>query len=181
MTQGNFTKYFVQALTPVMLRRLRLVAGWGNSPTFAKFSFYDIERQLRGQNVTMARRKSEKPTGTPQSGGKSGQPVQWLNYRLSPEDTAIVLSDSDDTPGLASRLSGLFASGADFSVRYVAERKNFSAFAIALARDDSGLRIGISAFGGTVWQAIAALLYKCDLYASEPEKLTASGQGVGIG
>lgn len=181
MPQGNYTKYLIQSLEPVMLKRLRLVASWGNSPTFAKFSFYDIERQLRGQNVIMARAKRRNDASTVASVSHGKSAVRWLNYRLSPEDTAIVLSDADDIQQLASRCAGLFASGSDFSVRYVAERKNYSAFAITLARGDDDIRVGISAFGGTVWQAIAALLYKCDLYASEPERLTESGQGLGIG
>jgi hypothetical protein len=181
MTQGNFTKYLVQALTPVMQKRLRLVASWGNSPTFAKFSFYDIERQLRGQNVTMARAKRRNNASDMAKASQPATTVTWLNYRLSPEDTAIVIDDTNDISALASRVAGLFASGSDFSVRYVPERKNFSAFAITMARADDNVRIGISAFGGDVWQAIAALLYKCDLYAEQPEKLTVSGQNLGIG
>ena len=164
-----------------MLKRIRRTELWGQSATFGNYNFYQLERELRGQNVTMARRKSEKSASTADTNRKSGQPVQWLNYKLSPEDVAIVLSDSDDTPGLATRLSGLFASGSDFSVRYMAERKNYSAYAIAMAREDGGVRIGISAFGGTIWQAIASLLYKCDIYASDPEKLAESGAGLGLG
>jgi hypothetical protein len=181
MTQGNFTKYLVQALTPIMLKRLRLVASWGNSPTFAKFSFYDIERQLRGQNVIMARAKSRKSTSNVVEVSHSKSTVKWYNYKLTSEDTGTVLADCEDIQALASRCAGLFASGADFSVRYVPERNNYSAFAIAVARSDDNIRVGISAFGGTIWQAIASLLYKCDLYASEPERLTESGQSVGIG
>lgn len=174
-------KYLIRELTPYMHKHIRSIELWGHSQTFANTSFFRIAKLLRGQNVNMARAKSKKSEGTTGSDRGSAQPVQWLNYRLTPEDTAIVLSDCDSTARLAARLSGLFASGSDFSIRYVAERKNFSAFAIEMARDDGGVRIGISAFGGTVWQAISALLYKCDLYATEPEKLAQSGAHLGIG
>lgn len=181
LMQGNYNKYLIRELQPVVLKRLRLVASWGDSATFARISFFDIERSLRGNNVNMARGKRRNAPSTVVTSSHTKSEVKWLNYRLSPEDTGIVLSDCEDVSALATRVAGLFASGADFSVRYVPERKNFSAFAIAVARSDDGIRIGISAFGGSVWQAIASLLYKCDLYASEPEKLAESGTGLGIG
>jgi hypothetical protein len=181
MHHPPITPYLIRELTPYMLKRIRRVVNWGQSPTFARMSFYDVSRELRGQNVIMARSKSGKHDGAATKSTKPASSVKWLNYRLTPEDTAIVLADCEELPALASRVAGLFASGADFSIRYVPERKNYSAFAIAMAREDDGVRTGISAFGGTVWQAIASLLYKCDLFASEPEKLAESGSGLGIG
>jgi len=173
--------YLIQELAPYMLKRMRRAANWGKSPTFANLSFHQIERELRGQNVTMARKKSGADGTYGKSTATAKNNVTWLNYKLASEDTPIVLAEADDTSALCTRLAGLFASGADFSIRYVPERKNFSAFAISLARTDDGVRIGISAFGGTIWQALSSLLYKCDIYASEPEKLTQSGGNLGIG
>jgi hypothetical protein len=179
--KSTHSPYLIREITPYMLKRLRRVVSWGASGTFAHMNFYDVTRELRGQNVVMARPKSGKSAGSVPSAGNKGVETQWFNYRLTAEDTPVVLADCEDTQSLASRVAGLFASGADFSIRYVPERKNYSAFAIAMARSDDGVRVGVSAFGGTVWQAVAALLYKCDLYASQPEKLTPGGQNLGIG
>ena len=173
--------YLVRELAPYLLKRLKATHRWGQSPTFGNLNFYTIERELRGENVTMARGKSKSNAGNGQTSGNKKPETQWVNYRLSPEDTPIVLADCEDISALSVRLAGLFASGADFSVRYVPERKNFSAFAIAAARADDNIRIGISAFGGDVWQAISALLYKCDLYAENPAAFAQSGQNLGIG
>lgn len=181
MHNPPITPYLIRELSPYLHKRLRRVVSWGNSPTFANLNFYQIERELRGENVTMARKKSGANGANAGTSANGKNNVTWLNYKLTPEDVATVVSDCDDTPALCARLAGLFASGADFSIRYVPERKNFSAFAISLARGDDNLRTGISAFGGDVWQALSAVLYKCDLYASEPEAFAQSGANLGIG
>lgn len=129
----------------------------------------------------MARKKSASAghTATKVSGAKGN--TVWLNYKFTPEDIVVVREDVQDTVALCARLAGLFAEGIDLTVRYVPERKNYSAFAVGAAPGDSPDRIGISAFGGTVWEALAALLFKIDLFRQSPDALTAGSGSVGIG
>lgn len=179
--QGLYTKYLVRAIEPQMRKWTRNLASFGHSAAFAATNFNQFAYIYLGEEHVMAR-KSRSKFGSASDGSKSVKVTTvWANYKLTHDDVALVISDAAEQEKIATRLASLFAQGADFSVRHNPERKNFSAFAISLPGANDGIRIGISAFGGDVWQAVAAVLYKCDLYASSPEKFTESGQGVGIG
>lgn len=129
----------------------------------------------------MARKKSQSNTATGGGAKSKTAETNWLNYKLTPDDVGIVVGDTEDLQQLVGRLAGLFAHGADFSVRYVPDRQNWSAFCISPAVEGGAGRTGISAFGGSQWQALSALLYKVDLHRNNPDAFTASGKGLGIG
>lgn len=179
--QGNYTKYLVRAIEPQMRKWTRNLASFGHSAAFAATNFNQFAYIYLGEGHVMARKSRSKFGSTTDASKSPKISTVWANYKLTQDDVAIVVSDATEHEKIASRLATLFALGADFSVRHNPERKNFSAFAISLPGADDGVRVGISAFGGDVWQAIAAVLYKCDLYANAPEKFTESGQGLGIG
>jgi len=146
-----------------------------------KFSTFLLDYYWGTGNVTMARKRATVATHTSKSAAGKSKPAVWYNYKLTQEDVGTILSDCDDVGGLCTRLAGIFASGADFSIRYVPERKNYSAFVIAVGREDDSERIALSAFGGTVWQALASVLFKCDLLTQSPEAFGKSGENLGLG
>lgn len=175
-----YLPYAAEALSPYMGKRLRRLRSWGNSEVFARLSFYDVQRDLKGENVLMARKMNRTKIEQNSDKTTSKTLTTWLNYRLTPGDVPVVLEDAQDQAALANRLALLFVSGVDFSIRYVPERKNFSAFVISQP-DEKGIRIGISAFGGDIFEALACVLFKADLYRDSPESFAASGGGSTIG
>jgi len=179
--QGNFSKYFIREYAPRFYKKLCTNAVTGAYNGATSLASWIIERELEQDGITMARPKSGKQQSTPLNGKKPVNKTQWLNYKLSDAEIVTVLSDCEDTQELGTRLLGLFASGIGFSIRYNGDRANWSAFAISGEGGDDGASIGISAFGGSQWQALSALLYKCDVYNARPDALTESGQGMGIG
>jgi hypothetical protein len=178
---GNWTPYFRREASPVVAKLLKK---WDASSRYSgskPFSFYQLEYHLEREYGLMARGKSKGNGTTTKPVSAAAKNTVWHNYKISSEDAVLIREDAQDVVSLCSRLAGLFALGADVTVRYVPDRGNYSAFAVSAARDDSPDRIGLSAFGGTVWEAIAAMLFKFDLLQSRPEALTAGGAGLGIG
>lgn len=179
---GNFLKYAVRELSPhiaTSLKHYRIIARWGHKPP--SFNFLSLDWQVKDTVYAMARTKSKNPANSAKPPAGKPVEVQWLNYKFSQDDVAIVLEEAQDVPALCARLASVFISGDDFSVRFNPARKNFSAYAISGASNADGVRIGLSAFAGSVPEAISAILYKRDLFISSPENFTQSGQSMGIG
>lgn len=180
--QGNWTKYFVREHSLTLLKQLRVFAFYGKLTGAKPYSSFEFERLLGKEYHVMARKKStySDTKNAPGVQARNNNAV-WLNYRPSAEDVGVILSDAEDPEQLCARLASIFAHGADFSVRYVPDRKNWSAFCISAPSAVDNRRTGISAFGGTVWQALSALLFKVDLLRQDPDALTESGGGAGVG
>jgi len=179
--QGLYVKYFVREQYPALLKRLKVNATTGRYIGATSFHSYQLQRELEDAGIFMARSKSQNRQANDAKPKLGKLPTEWVNYRLSEADTPIILEDAEDYAALTQRLLELFARGVGFSVRYNADRGNWSAFAIAGEGSSDTAPIGISAFGGTQWQAISSLLFKCDVYANRPDAFAKSGQSLGIG
>lgn len=181
-TQGNYTKYAVQALQPLMLKQLKRFPSLIFAKTGEGLTFNWLETIWKGQNVIMAR-KSNKQSGNNigTGSGRKSVPTVWKNYRLQPEDIPAILEESGDHDSIAARISQIFVLGADFSLKCNPERGNWSAFIIEPIREGQAERIGISAFGGDQWQALACVLFKMQLFQHSPDLFAGSGSNLGIG
>lgn len=145
------------------------------------FNGYALSAWMKENGSQMPRKNSTGATQAASGAGIKKEDTAWANIRISPEDGAIILEESGDVLLLCSRLAALFLSGSDFSLRYNPARSNFSAFVISPAHPSTGTRTGISAFGPTSEIALSAIIYKYELYLSDPTKFTTGGGNLGIG
>lgn len=177
----RYQKILVRELAPIVQTHF---TWWGNVSKFngiRPFSHYFLEYELRGTVYVMARKKSGGIAASASAGNRQSNDLNWLNIPLQDGDVETVLSIAGEPKKLALELATLFASEYDFSVRYNPERKNYSAFANFVQGGADGIRVGVSAYGGTHGQAAAALLCKLHLYQSDPAAYVAGRKSLGIG
>jgi hypothetical protein len=179
--QGNYLKYLKQEFRASVLRCLRNHANYSHIPGCNNLTTNNLYQRVKGLENVMPRKPKSSVQSAVTSRKLSQPDTRWLNYKLTETDVPAVLAIADEQESIADGLIGLLTLGADVQARYNVDRANWSAFAIYPRGDGSDCRYAISAYGGTQWQAIAALLYKCDLYATSPDTLSESGKGMGIG
>lgn len=180
-TQGNYTKYLIREIAPVLKRQINSHCNSKVCPPTRPYSFYTFESLTKDWHIVARKTKRAGFSATSAGSKPNALPVTWRNYKLTSDDIPVVLADTEDEAELSSRVAALWTSGADFSVKFNPDRGNWSAFSIEAPREDISERTGISAFGANQWQAIAALLYKIELYVNHPDRFASSGASLGIG
>jgi hypothetical protein len=174
-------KFRAEYLTHLLLDHLkwwRTVARFCDAPSFCSLSFIHYVGEYE---YTMARKTSKSASKAMASESKQTTVTVWANMRLTADDEPLIVEDAHDISGLCARLVGVFLTGSDFSLRFNDTRGNFSAFIISPISEGNNQRTGISAYGPTIELTLAAILYKFDLFRSNPEKFTQGTQSLGLG
>lgn len=168
-------------LSEVILTQLKRWLKTAHYRDERSFHFALLYRQYEGLENAMARSKSKKPDASTKSSGKTSRETKWANCKLSELDAPAILEAAEDIPALCDVLAGHFAIGGEFSIRYNADKGNYSAFVILPGNDDGSVAIGISAYAGTVPLALSSVLYKLDLYNAGSDRISEAQQSLGFG
>lgn len=129
----------------------------------------------------MARSKSKNS----KSSGTDAPPVkyrtEWVNCRLSDDDSPVILAAVENPNDMFAILASICAEDGGFSVRYDTDKSSFSAYIFSPPDPATGVLTGISAYGKSAVIALAAVLFKYDLYAAGSDRISKSGQSLGFG
>ena len=127
-------------------------------------------------------RKPKNPDFSISSGVRTGESkTSWRNVKLEESEIALVVEGVEQPERVGNLLAGILARGADVSVKYQSDRKNFTAFIVVETDSSSGLRVGFSAYAPDGVSALFACMVKVHIWFTEPERFTTGSGGLGIG
>jgi hypothetical protein len=163
-----FIDTLVDFQLPFAVHRLERVSTW---------SF----RYVHGlEYFTMPRKKTTGDKNTQASVSTTAGTLKWLNVTLDTEDISGVVALIESKAELANELVGLIETGGNFSVRFNADKGNWSCFMSDNRGDSASAGFGISASANTPLATVAACIIKLRIWKSSPERFAATGGDLGI-
>ena len=177
---SRMSKIRAHCLAEIIIDAFQRWLPYSRFPKEPAFSFFMLERENWNGWYTMARKaaRNRAALSTRVSPGETG--IEWANCQLDDEDVAAILESANDLSSLGDSFAALLSGNGDITIRRDAEKSEYSAFVTSPPRQDTGVRIGISARAQTGLLAAAAVFYKVSLYKSRPDRFTKSGQNLGI-
>jgi len=130
------------------------------------FTTYTI---LRDCGLYMPRKRNENGAakgngGNRDSGARGNAKWRWANCRLSDEDVATLEGDTSSMEYLATSFVALADDGYGVTIKSVDSGKSICCTVYRPDFPDTGTIVGVSAFGGSVRDAVLTCLYKLDQY-----------------
>lgn len=86
--------------------------------------------------------------------------VTWINVALSDENLQELETWLHSDPDILTEVIGIIASGFSLAVKPASEGNGYMATIIGPSRENPALACGVSGYGSTPFDALAAVLYK---------------------